>query len=132
MYWSNILNAPRIERATLDGGSRRVIVSSLGQVSSLTIDPVKGRLFWTDVDRGRIESCDLDGLNRRDVVAGLKQPLGLTTFREHIYWTKEQSHEIHLVNVDQGINYSLVASSSEYPLAITVFSTAINTSSGSY
>lgn len=130
MYWSNVLNMPRIERATLDGASRQVIIRGLSQVLGLVIDTVKDRLFWTNSDRGRIESCDLDGLDRRDIVVGFNQPMGLMVFREHIYWTERHSHEIHQAHALTGANHSLVVSSPEFPLALTVFHTAFN--SGSY
>lgn len=126
MFWSNVVNAPRLERSTLDGSERQVIVTGLGHVNSMTLDPAEGRLYWTNSDRGRIESCDLDGLNRGDIVVGLEQPFGLTQHGQHIYWIERYSHDIFRADKTNGADPRLLVSSPVFPMAVTVFHTALN------
>lgn len=126
MFWSNVVNSPRIERATLDGRERQVIVTGLGHVNSMTLDPTEGRLYWTNSDKGRIESSDLDGLNRVDIVAGLDQPFGLTLHGQHIYWIERYSHNILRADKTNGADQRLLVSSPVFPMAVTVFHTALN------
>ncbi|XP_057307796.1 low-density lipoprotein receptor-related protein 4-like isoform X3 [Hydractinia symbiolongicarpus] len=58
--------SPKIERSTLHGGQRMVVVSSrLRWPDDLYIDNVNKRLFWIDSHRGIIESSDFHGNSRQ-------------------------------------------------------------------
>ncbi len=63
---------PRIERATMDGSGRQVIVTDdLEQPRSITIDNYSGvgaRIYWTDSSKGTIESARFDGTYRSTVI----------------------------------------------------------------
>ena len=60
MYWTDWGTSPKIERANLDGGHRRIIVKGdLKWPNGLVIDEASQRLFWADASLGKIETSDL-------------------------------------------------------------------------
>lgn len=66
MFFSDYGQNSRIEKASLDGQNREVIVyRGLSRVVSHTVDTENNRLYWADYDRQTLEVCDYDGLNRR-------------------------------------------------------------------
>lgn len=66
MFFSDNGHNPRIERASLDGQDRVVIVyRGILRVVSLTVDTDNDKLYWADHNRQTLEGCDYDGSNRR-------------------------------------------------------------------
>lgn len=62
MFWTEIGNVVKIERAGMDCSDRRVVVnSSLGWPGALTVDMVSNRIYWTDERLQAIGSATLDG-----------------------------------------------------------------------
>lgn len=61
MYWSDWGTSGRIERAAMDGSTRKVLINKLGRSNGLTIDYIERRLYWIDIDALKIESSDLSG-----------------------------------------------------------------------
>ncbi|XP_078613211.1 low-density lipoprotein receptor-related protein 2-like isoform X2 [Branchiostoma floridae x Branchiostoma japonicum] len=65
LFWSDWGQSPKIERSTLSGEDRTVIVDSdLGHPSGLVIDYVNSKLYFADTELDAIYSCDFDGGNR--------------------------------------------------------------------
>ncbi|XP_056013215.1 low-density lipoprotein receptor-related protein 2-like [Ostrea edulis] len=59
---------PRIERASLDGNDRVVIVQTgLIRAVALSVDTVNNILYWSDYGRHTLEACNYDGSSRRVV-----------------------------------------------------------------
>ncbi|XP_070568538.1 low-density lipoprotein receptor-related protein 6-like isoform X1 [Ptychodera flava] len=100
MYWTNLVENPRIEKAAMDGGDRQVIVATgLGNPGALAIDYHTEKIFWSDMALLRIESSDLNGVNRMVMVdSSLMQPLGLTVYGSHLYWIDKQQMMIERIN----------------------------------
>lgn len=49
MFWTEIGNVVKIERAGMDGSERKAVVtSSLGWPVGVTIDAISNRVYWTD------------------------------------------------------------------------------------
>lgn len=66
MFFSDNDPNSRIEKATLDGRDRVVIVHrGLSRVLALTVDLDNKKLYWADYGRQTLEGCDYDGANRR-------------------------------------------------------------------
>lgn len=62
MFWTEIGNVVKIERAGMDGSERRVVVnSSLGWPGGVTVDTASDRVYWTDERLKSIGSATLDG-----------------------------------------------------------------------
>lgn len=66
MFFSDNDPNSRIEKASLDGQNRAVIIhKGLSRVLALTVDLDNNKLYWADHGRQTLEGCDYDGANRR-------------------------------------------------------------------
>lgn len=62
MYWSEIGGEPQIEQAGLDGSSRKILLSQgLGWPTSIALDQLSWKIFWSDDKFHCIGSANLDG-----------------------------------------------------------------------
>lgn len=62
MFWTEIGNVVKIERAGMDGSERRAVVnSSLGWPGGVSVDAIAERVYWADERLGAIGSATLDG-----------------------------------------------------------------------
>lgn len=62
MYWTDWGETPRIERAGMDGSTRKVIVDSdIYWPNGLTIDLEEQKLYWADAKLSFIHRANLDG-----------------------------------------------------------------------
>lgn len=62
MFWTEIGNIVKIERAGMDGSERRAVVnSSLGWPGGVAVDTISDRVYWTDERLRAIGSATLDG-----------------------------------------------------------------------
>lgn len=62
MFWTEIGNVVKIERAGMDGSERRAVVnSSLGWPGGVAVDTISDRVYWTDERLRAIGSATLDG-----------------------------------------------------------------------
>jgi hypothetical protein len=107
IYWTNMgvpnLNDGSIERATIDGKNRRVIVPQGGTFTpkQIHLDKKTGKLYWSDREGMRVMRSNLDGsqietlvetgrgdADRRDQT---KWCVGVTIdpVRKQIYWTQK-------------------------------------------
>lgn len=78
MFWSDWGVKPAIERAFLDGSSRKAIVQdNLGWPNGLCVDFTAKRIYWADAKLDRIETSDMNGANRVQLVTNLPHPFGL-------------------------------------------------------
>lgn len=60
MFWTDWGAIPKIERANLDGQSRRTVVSGdLKWPNGLVIDEASQTLFWADAGLDKIETSNL-------------------------------------------------------------------------
>ena len=65
-----------LKKASLsDPTSATVLVSSdIGTPEGLTLDWVRGRLYWVDDTKGTVEVVNTDGTDRRVLKSGLSRP----------------------------------------------------------
>lgn len=62
MYWSKIGGEPQIEQAGMDGSGRKTLVNQgLGRPTSLALDQLSWKIFWSDEKFHCIGSANLDG-----------------------------------------------------------------------
>lgn len=62
MYWSKIGEEPQIEQAGMDGSGRKTLVNQgLGRPTSLALDQLSWKIFWSDEKFHCIGSANLDG-----------------------------------------------------------------------
>lgn len=70
MFWTDWGQNPRIEKASMDGKWRTVIISSkIYWPNGLSIDYPNKLLYFADAYLDYIDFCDYNGNNRRQVVA---------------------------------------------------------------
>lgn len=66
MFFSDNAANSRIEKASMDGKNRSVIVhTGLIRVLVLSVDTGNNVLYWADYARHTLEACNYDGLRRR-------------------------------------------------------------------
>ncbi|XP_053385857.1 low-density lipoprotein receptor-related protein 2-like [Mercenaria mercenaria] len=81
---------PRIVRTFMDGSS--ILDLKLGKLvspSSISVDNVARRIYWTDSKLDVIETATYDGLHRTRIISGslnIPAPVSLAMFENEIYW----------------------------------------------
>lgn len=69
LYWSDWGARPRIERSSMNGEDRLIVINtSLFWPNGLTVDYAGSKLYWVDAKYHVIESSDLDGSRRTTVL----------------------------------------------------------------
>lgn len=106
MFFSEINWNSRIEKASLDGLNRVVIVyRGLIKVFSLTVDTVNNKLYWADHDRQTLESCDYDGSNRRVIKRTNSMPMRSLTYHQvKVYYFLHCKKKITCLEVSRHIH----------------------------
>ncbi|CAH1155627.1 unnamed protein product [Phaedon cochleariae] len=132
LYWTETdrVSKPkgRVMVAKTDGRYRRSLVSvGLENPTSIVVDPVKGRMFWTDAGTSpKIEVAWMDGSKRRPLITdGIRHPTGLAIdyAMDHIiYWVDTKLNVIESMNYD-GSNRKAVIRGDilKHPVALDVF-----------
>ncbi|XP_041973520.1 low-density lipoprotein receptor-related protein 4 isoform X2 [Aricia agestis] len=123
LYWSDWGESPNIERATLDGGNRKIIVDhDLGFPNGITIDYKDRRLYWTDALKDRIDTADLNGQHRVQLVPDAKNPFGMTQFKDYIYWTDWYKKSVMRADKRTGKNVTAIRTDLEMAMEIKAVS----------
>lgn len=90
MYWTDWGDPAKIERASMDGSDRKILISGkdIELPNGLTIDYVKRKLYWVDAKLNLIKHCNLDGSDVTELTnEGIVNPHSISVFEDHIYWT---------------------------------------------
>lgn len=89
MYWSEWGSANCIKRAAMDGSQIQILISNSKEARALTLDYDDRQLCWIEaVDVPMINCSDLDGNFKRGVITSeLYKPMGLTAYKDTLYWT---------------------------------------------
>ena len=109
MFWVNMVNQPKIERAGLDGtGKTSIINSEIGKPGAITVDWENDKIYWTDLELKRIECADLDGGNRKNLAdRSIFEPVGLAVHGDYLYWVDQHLsliEKMHKVSGDERIS----------------------------
>ncbi|XP_076440226.1 low-density lipoprotein receptor-related protein 2-like [Babylonia areolata] len=126
IFWSDWGRTPKIERATMAGNGRQVIVSTdLGWPNGLSIDFDEAKIYWADAQKDRIERSNLDGNYREVIVQTTVHPFSLTVFDYHIFWTDWTLRGVYRAEKHTGANLKmLVQGLSTRPMGIIAFSSS--------
>ena len=103
IYWTDWGTVPKIEKATLTGEYRHLIItSSISRPSGLTIDHVTSRLYWVDANLLKIETCDLEGRERKVLFTQPTTPLpyGIAVHNGILFWTDWRARSVTFANTD--------------------------------
>ena len=87
MYWTDWGLNPKIEKASMDGGTRRAIVTTdIVWPNGITLDYDTQTLYWVDGSLDKIESCNTNGNNRMILNNNISHPFGITFYQNTLYW----------------------------------------------
>lgn len=103
MFWSEHTKpyTGRIVRSTMDGRSTVWLyaIDKIMYPNALSLDPIKSRIYWSDIRLQSISSCDYSGQNQKlEVSMTNGQPLSISFFEDRISWSI----------LDQNVIYSQV------------------------
>ncbi|XP_054906763.1 very low-density lipoprotein receptor [Poeciliopsis prolifica] len=122
MFWTEIGNVVKIERAGMDGSERKAIVnSSLGWPGGITVDVLSDRVFWTDERMNAIGSSTLDGDNVK--IFQLKEttyPFSVAVFDDLLYWSDAKRRVVQAVDKLSGKNRQVILKRPGQPFAIKI------------
>jgi DNA-binding beta-propeller fold protein YncE len=94
LYWTEY-GSDRICRGNIDGTGQTVLVSGLGHIIGLDIDPSAKKMYWLNRSTFKVQSANLDGSEVVDLVSmpqdtdPAKGPLSVCVdaTNRQIYWT---------------------------------------------
>ncbi|KAA0709466.1 Pro-epidermal growth factor [Triplophysa tibetana] len=85
-----------IERASMDGGVREMLVSTgLDSPEGLAVDWINRKLYWTDIGLSSISRSSLNGLDREIFIdKDIQKPRGIAVHpqAQKVYWTDMGNH----------------------------------------
>lgn len=123
IYWTQQLNAEggKVMRANLDGANVEQLVAGLDDPQGIAIDPIQGKVYWTDKDTQKIQRANLDGSAVETLITiteSGREPFGLALdlTNAKMYWITEallgNNDLIFRANLDGSGIEQLVPSSS--------------------
>ncbi|XP_060530301.1 low-density lipoprotein receptor-related protein 6 isoform X2 [Cylas formicarius] len=123
MYWSEWgQQSNSIKKAAMDGSNPKELISTNGRAAGLTLDYEGRRLYWSEEDVPAICSADLDGNDKKVIVKdNLHVPVGLTLYKEHIYWSDHKTAEISRANKYDGSGHERIFALSENVSDLVVY-----------
>ena len=103
MYWTDWGQPAKIEEASMDGSSRRVLHDTdLGWPNGLTIDYDTQTLYWADAQLDKIEMSSTNGTGRRLLsTTYILHPFGIDIYQGVLYWTDWRYKAVLKANVSQ-------------------------------
>ena len=113
VYWTDWGLPAKVERASMDGKNRIILVSSeLEAPYGITIDYIEQKIYWVDAQLDKIEYSNIDGSGRVTLTTlpqglGLGTPYSLTLEGNFLYWTEWVNNAIYSVHKGGG-NVSVV------------------------
>lgn len=106
MFWSDWGISAKIERAYMDGGDRRTIIStSLSQPNGIAVDYSSSKIYWSDSDMDKIEYSNYDGTSRTTLeteASGLKYPFALTVAKTLLFWSDWYTNKVYVTHKVHG------------------------------
>ncbi|XP_068422760.1 very low-density lipoprotein receptor [Clinocottus analis] len=122
MFWTEIGNVVKIERAGMDGSERTAVVnSSLGWPGGVAVDPISERVYWTDERLRAIGSATLDGDDVR--ILQMKEttnPFSLSVFNDMLYWSDAKNRVVRAAHKISGKNHKVLLKRPRQPFAVKV------------
>ncbi|XP_066143818.1 prolow-density lipoprotein receptor-related protein 1 [Euwallacea fornicatus] len=124
--WDNV--APRIERCSLAGLDRKVVVRvdyffKGGWPNGLTLDYTMRRIYWADARSDSIHTSDYDGNDHHEVISNhefLSHPFAISLFENYIYWTDWRTNSVMRANKWQGGDVMVIQRTLTQPFDIKI------------
>lgn len=127
LYYTDGGDGNRILRSDLDGANPETLIQFAVNVDldDIAVDPLAGKMYWTDQLTNKVQRANLDGSNIEDLVDDFGRRLALDLDTGKIYWTSPVFEGIRRANLD-GSNIELVLSSINSPFALDLGSSAVH------
>uniref|UniRef100_A0A0K0CTH1 EGF-like domain-containing protein n=1 Tax=Angiostrongylus cantonensis TaxID=6313 RepID=A0A0K0CTH1_ANGCA len=140
MVWIESFNRHRIMMADMDGENVRVLVGNkLDYPTGISIDLIRGDVYFGDVEREMIERVNMDTRERTVVLTkGVHHPYDLKYFNGFLYWSDWASSSLkvaelrlhhgsaYLIHSFAGLPYGLAINHSIYQPATSSIPCALN------
>ncbi|XP_017777455.1 PREDICTED: low-density lipoprotein receptor-related protein 1 [Nicrophorus vespilloides] len=129
LFWTDwAKSAPRIERCSLAGLNRSVVVRvdlvARGLwPNGLTLDYIPRRIYWIDALSDSIHTVDYDGHDHRVVMSHhdmLSHPFAINIFENNVYWTDWRTNSVVRANKWNGSNVFLLQKTLTQPFDIQI------------
>ncbi|XP_054842683.1 low-density lipoprotein receptor-related protein 2-like isoform X2 [Eublepharis macularius] len=122
MYWSEIGSEPQIEQASMDGSNRKILISTgLGWPTSITLDLLSWRIFWSDDKLRCFGSAYLDGSNIKVFqLAHIHSPFSVTVFEDYVYWSEMKMRSVQKADKKTGKNRAVLIKRHGQPYGLKV------------
>ncbi|XP_051971586.1 low-density lipoprotein receptor-related protein 8 [Xyrauchen texanus] len=122
MFWSEIGSEAQIERSSMDGSDRKVVIScGLSWPVGVTVDILTDRIYWTDEKLKCIGSATLDGKNIRLLqLSEMPSPFSVAVFNDMVYWSDTRRRSIQGANKLTGKNCSSLLKRPGQPYGLKV------------
>ncbi|XP_027134289.1 very low-density lipoprotein receptor isoform X4 [Larimichthys crocea] len=122
MFWTEIGNVVKIERAGMDGSERTAVVnSSLGWPGGVAVDTISDRVYWTDERLRAIGSATLDGDDIR--ILQMKEttnPFSLAVFNDILYWSDAKKRVVLAAHKISGKNRQVLLKRPRQPFGVKI------------
>ncbi|XP_052317282.1 low-density lipoprotein receptor-related protein 2-like isoform X2 [Oncorhynchus keta] len=132
MFWSEIGNEVKIERAGMDGSERRVVVShslSLSWPGGLAVDTLGERIYWTDEKLRCIGSANLDGGDIELLqMMETTNPFSVTVYNDLLYWSDTRRRTIQRAHKITGKNRKVLLKRPGQPFGLKIIHPLLQTS----
>ncbi|XP_045890247.1 very low-density lipoprotein receptor [Micropterus dolomieu] len=129
MFWTEIGNVVKIERAGMDGSERMAVVnSSLGWPGGVAVDTISDRVYWTDERLRAIGSATLDGNDIR--ILQMKEttnPFSLAVLNDMLYWSDAKKRVVQAAHKISGKNRQVLLKRPRQPLAVKIIHPLLQT-----
>ncbi|XP_044727187.1 prolow-density lipoprotein receptor-related protein 1 isoform X2 [Chrysoperla carnea] len=129
LFWTDWdANAPRIERCSMAGTSRTIVVqvdklTKGAWPNGLTLDYALRRIYWVDARSDSIHTTDYDGLNHHEVIRGheaLSHPFAIALYENYVYWTDWRSNSVIRANKWNGSDVTVIQRTLTQPFDIQI------------
>ncbi|XP_058492296.1 very low-density lipoprotein receptor isoform X1 [Solea solea] len=122
MFWTDIGNVVKIERAGMDGSERKAVVnSSLGWPGGIAVDVISDRVYWTDERLGAIGSVTLDGDDIRILqTRETTNPFSLAVFNDMLYWSDAKRRVVQAAHKISGKNRQVLLKRPKQPFGVKI------------
>ncbi|XP_038050592.1 sushi, von Willebrand factor type A, EGF and pentraxin domain-containing protein 1-like isoform X2 [Patiria miniata] len=100
MFWTEFGPPGQIERASLDGSIRRVILDNVDGLNGLSIDFDEDRIYYADRSSGSIQHMDFEGNGRTRLYARTgAQFFDIDIHKDYLLWTEWNTFNgLHAIN----------------------------------
>ncbi|XP_022093384.1 sushi, von Willebrand factor type A, EGF and pentraxin domain-containing protein 1-like isoform X2 [Acanthaster planci] len=102
MFWTEFGPPGQIERASLDGSDRRVILENFNGLNGLSIDFDEDRIYYADRVSGSIQHMDFEGNGRTRLYArDHAQFFDIDLHKDYLLWTEWNTFNgLHAINTE--------------------------------